>query len=246
MNRRQIFLTAAWLWATILGAQNKVTTVGFQIKPIITAPLFGTGPQEISNLNSGMVVNVVQNTGYTAGMSIRKGFEKNFSLEFGINFCRRNLNISTDFQNSPSNNRLRIIGYELPLAGLFFVRLSERVYMNVGTGFCMNIFPSDVINPGEPLYVYAGRRISFNPGLLAQTGIEYRSVRSGYFYLGASFNRPFFPIYELAVDYTQNQTVISSIVAPMRGTYLTADLRYYFHESPERKKAKLPSEKKGK
>ncbi|MFN5369836.1 MAG: hypothetical protein ACK5B6_00085, partial [Bacteroidia bacterium] len=135
--------------------QNKVTTVGIQLKPIFGASLFGTGPVEIND--GGFAYTIRQNTGFSGGMIIRKGFEKNVSLEFGINYCRRNFGVQSQLADTTSNLQFTVIGYEIPVSGLFFVRLSERWFMNVSGGFCLNMFPSDVQKANQFLLVYAGR-----------------------------------------------------------------------------------------
>jgi hypothetical protein len=226
--------------STLALAQNKVTTVGIQFKPIFGASLFGTGPVLIED--SGFSYSIEQNTGFSGGMLIRKGFEKNISLEFGINYCRRNFAVNSSYVDTSSSLQFKIIGYELPLSALFFVRLSERWFMNVSSGFCLNMFPSDVQKANQFLLVYSGRPAGFNPSLIANIGAEYRSSKSGYFYLGCSLNRPFAPIYKTAIDYSINNTVVHNAFTNLRGAYITADLRYFFHEDPTRKKAKLPGE----
>jgi hypothetical protein len=221
-------------------AQNKVTTVGIQLKPIFGTSLFGTGPLEIEN--AGFKYSIRQNTGFSGGMIIRKGFEKNVSLEFGINYCRRNFGVQSQLVDTTSNLQFTVIGYEIPVSGLFFVRLSERWFMNVSGGFCLNMFPSDVQKSNQFLLVYAGRPSGINPSLIANVGAEYRSEKSGYFYVGCSLNRPFSPIYKSVIDYVINNQVVHNAFADLRGAYLTVDFRYFFHEDPARKKAKLPGE----
>ncbi|MFN5371602.1 MAG: hypothetical protein ACK5B6_09090, partial [Bacteroidia bacterium] len=80
------------------------------------------------------------------------------------------------------------------------------------------------------------------PSLIANVGAEYRSEKSGYFYVGCSLNRPFSPIYKSVIDYVINNQVVHNAFADLRGAYLTVDFRYFFHEDPARKKAKLPGE----
>ncbi len=237
---KHIVLCCIVLFQSLAYAQNKVTTVGVQIKPIFGASLFGTGPVEIND--AGFNYTIRQNTGFSGGMLIRKGFQKNVSLEFGINYCRRNFGVRSQFADTSSSLQFTIIGYEIPVSGLFFVRLSERWFMNVSGGLCINMFPSDVQKANEFLLIYAGRPSGVNPSLIANVGAEYRSIKSGYFYFGCSLNRPFSPIYKSAIDYIINNQVVNNAFADLRGAYLTVDFRYFFHEDPVRKKAKLPGE----
>lgn len=234
-------LVTQYLIPSRLEAQEKVTTVGIQVKPIFTSKFFGTGTQTL--VDSAFTYDISQSTGFAAGLVIRKGYRKNLSIEFGINYTRRNVLIESQYQGKTGKAGMRIIGYELPFSQLVFVRLSERIYMNVSGGACINIFPSDVLTNNENLYVLGGRRFIFNPSLIANIGAEYRSTKSGYFYLGASLNRPFGPMYRLGIDYLENNQLVNSSFADLRGTYLSVDFRYFFHEDPEKKKAKLPSNK---
>jgi hypothetical protein len=240
MLKNSVILSFAFFFHAWAYGQNKVTTVGIQLKPIFGASLFGTGPIEIND--AGFTYTIRQNTGYSAGMIIRKGFEKNVSLEFGINYCRRNFGVRSQLADTTSNLQFTVIGYEIPVSGLFFVRLSERWFMNVSGGLCINMFPSDVQKANELLLVYAGRPSGINPSLIANIGAEYRSKKSGYFYVGFSLNRPFSPIYKSVIDYVINNQVVHNAFADLRGAYLTVDFRYFFHEDPARKKAKLPGE----
>lgn len=223
-------------------AQEKVSTVGFQLKPVFTSTLLGTGMETFSD--SGFTYSVGQKTGFAAGMIIRRGYTKNLSLEFGINYCRRNIHIESEYGSEQSRSDMRIIGYEIPVSQLVFVRLSKHLYMNVSAGLCLNMFPSDVQSVNERIYAIAGRKLILNPSLLANLGFEYRTEKRGYFYMGASFNRPFSPIYDVAIDYYQNKTIVNSVVHSMNGAYLTVDFRYFFHEDPEKRKARSASSKK--
>ncbi len=240
MNKYFLILILGLTSSNLL-AQEKVTTVGFQIKPIFVSSFFGTGPQELTQ--NGFNYKISQSTGFSGGLVIRKGYTKSLSLEFGINYCRRNVTLESLYQGVSSVSKLKIIGYEIPLSQLIFIRLSKQIYMNVSAGACINMFPSDVQTTNEVLYAIGGRKLIFNPSLIANIGFEYRTVENGYFYLGTSFNRPFSPIYGLGIDYLINNVVVNSSISELQGSYLTIDFKYFFHEDPERKKAKLPSDK---
>ena len=220
-------------------AQERIITVGGQIKPIFPSRFFGAGP-EIKNEN-GFNYSFEPLSGYAAGMLIRKGYKKNLSVEFGINFVARNYKLSAAKGNEQESAKLRIIGYEIPMSQLVFIRLSERIFMNVSGGLCLNIFPSDVLKNQTNFQFYAGRKQIFRPGLIANMGFEYRSRKSGYYYIGSSLNRPFGSIYAAAADYLQNNKVEHSIRTELKGIYLTLDLRYFFHEDPQKSTKKKKS-----
>jgi hypothetical protein len=222
-------------------AQKDITTVGFQIKPLFSSSFFGTGPQSLSD--SSFNYTLKPGSGYAAGMIIRKGFTPSLSLEFGLNYVVRNIALTANDGNQEVGNRLRIVGYEVPITQLIFIRLSQQIYMNAGAGFCLNIFPSDVYKRDTSLYVYGGRSHIFTPSLLANIGVEYRTPKSGYFYLGASLNRPFSEIYGISLSYMKNGLPLNSVLGKMNGSYVSVDLKYFFHEDPEKKKARKAKQK---
>lgn len=238
--KKLIFIFFLGLFTSEGFSQEKVTTVGIQVKPIFTSKFFGTGPEEISQ--NGFNYTISQNTGFSGGLVIRKGYTKTLSIEFGINYSRRKITMESLYNGQSSVAQMRIVGYEIPVSQLVFIRLSEKIYMNVSAGLCINMFPSDVQSTNEVLYAIGGRKLIFNPSLIANVGFEYRTKDKGFFYLGTSLNRPFSPIYGLGIDYVINNNIVNSAITNLQGTYLTIDFRYFFHEDPERKKAKLPSD----
>jgi hypothetical protein len=219
-----------------LHGQERINTVGIQIKPIFSSAFFGTDPQQIND--SSFAYTVRPATGFAAGMVIRRGYTKNLSLEFGINYVRRNYAVGTDHASKQTNTSFRIIGYEIPVSQLVFIRLSKQIFMNASAGLCLNMFPSDVQKPGEVVYIYGGRQKIFNASLIANLGVEYRTAKSGYFYLGASLNRPFSPIYSMSVQYIVNNNILNQVITNLIGSYLTIDFRYFFHEDPSKKTAR--------
>jgi hypothetical protein len=215
-------------------AQEKITTIGLQFKPIYSSPFFGTGPINIAD--SGFFYNIKPGWGFSGGMVIRKGYRKNLSIEYGINYTRRNYNLklqNTSLQET--NGGFKIIAYEIPFSQLIFIRLSERLYMNAAAGICINMFPSDIARGNENYGIVAGRTLIFNPSLLANIGIEYRTSKSGYFYLGTTLNRPFKEIYSFTAASFLNNAAINSVSGKLNGAYLTFDFKYFFYENPEKK-----------
>ncbi len=135
----------------------------------------------------------------------------------------------------------KIIGYEVPVAGLVYIPLSQHLFMNAAFGFSFDFFPSD-ISTASSFYEHYGARTEWViPGMLANLGWEFRTEKSGMIYLGASYHQPFSEIYNSIITYTQfgKEELVSGF---LRGNYLTLDLRYFFHEDPQervkRKKTK--------
>ncbi|MEX1187871.1 MAG: hypothetical protein WED33_01340 [Bacteroidia bacterium] len=215
-------------------AQERVITVGVQIKPLFSSKFFGTGPQSL--IDSGFTYTIRPASGYAFGMVVRRGFTPTLSLEFGLNYIVRNYEVGASDGVVSNSERMRIVGYEIPFSQLIFIRLSEKIYMNASAGLCLNMFPSDVYEESDNFLAFAGRNNIFLPSLLANLGFEYRTKDKGYFYLGASLNRPFQPFYGYSIDYIRNNVILNSALTQLNGTYLSVDLKYFFHEDPEKRK----------
>ena len=224
--------------------QERVTTVGLQLRPIIPSILFNTGPEQIFQGNQEYEFRY--RPSYTFGMTIRRGITNTFSFETGINYVRRNFSYSvTDGDSLVSagtpfslEDDFSIIGYEIPMLGLVYIRLGEQVYMNAAFGFSLDMYPSNVGSGDfETLSQVSRRRSWLQSSLLANVGWEYRTKESGYFYVGASFHRPFQSIYRSNIRY-QTELTTEQIGTDISGNYLTVDFRYFFHEDPVKKGAR--------
>lgn len=221
--------------------QERVLTAGVQFKPIFTSNFLNTGPITVSD--GGVDFTVSQKFGYCAGMVVRYGITKAVSFETGINFVRRNFNLDIRSDSLQEKSDFGIVGYEIPLSGLVFVRLAEKVYINGSTGISLDFYPSNIYTSGEHFRHLGLRRSLISPSLIANLGFEYRTDNIGYFYLGASFHRPFSFIYQSNFQY-QPLTDGPKVKTELSGNYLTIDIRYFFHEVPIERKAK--KEKKNK
>ena len=164
-------------------------------------------------------------------MVVRKGITKTISFETGINYVKRvyNLSIIDSSNNFTRDGKFRIIGYEIPLLALVYIRIGEKFYMNNALGFSIDIFPSDV----RTVNSYSTRTSFIIPALLANLGWEYRTDKSGIFYIGASFHRPFSKIMSTKIWYDGNNKT-AEVETKLAGSYLTIDFRYFFPETPEK------------
>lgn len=74
-------------------------------------------------------------------------------------------------------------------------------------------------------------------------GLSRRGVpHSGYFYLGATFHRPFGEMAKADVTWLDRYTGLTPyrMSTFLSGSYLTVDLRYYFHETGQGQSAQGP------
>ena len=106
-------------------------------------------------------------------------------------------------------------------------------------GNSLNIFASDVISFGEEnpfFFQSASIRKRTQSALIANLGVEYRTLKKGIFYFGFSLHRPWkntarsFPEFDDGTNMfnTQGPTVNNTKYLNISGNYLTIDLRYFF------------------
>ncbi len=256
LRMKFIFLTVILYGALLLQAefvlgQKNVTTFGFQFKPMIPSRFFGTGTE--SATAEDLTVDFKPLAGYNIGMVIRFGLNKSWSMETGINLVQRNyqLNFNHPQLLAPGKLNFRFIGYEIPLQGMIYVKLGERLYMNASGGFSLDVFPSNVESTSllevdtidYVFYQKTFKRRWAQSAVVANYGFEWRTKEKGYYYVGASFHRPFFDIGYSKADFS-NDGRHTQLVNGISGTYLTLDLRYFFHEDPEKKKKNSSKKKK--
>lgn len=242
---RVIFFLVLGTCSLTLNAQQRVTTFGFQFKPMVPSKFFGNGTEnaEIPEFTAEFKPRF----GLNYGMIVRKGLSRNWSIETGICFVQRNFTLSfqnTDLEETPKID-FRYICYEIPLQGMVFVKLGERLFMNASGGVSLDLYPSNVESTTSAsrdtvfydFYQKTWKTNWIQFALLANYGFEWRTPSSGYFYLGVSYHRPFREIGTSVVRMERDGDPSSAYVF-LKGNYLTADLRYFFHENPERRKPK--------
>ena len=220
-------------------AQKGVTTFGIQYRPIIPNRLIGFYEQEFND--PPFYSSVKQRFGNNLGMLVRVGLSKRISLETGINFTQRNFGLTYAVPDSgySATDKVRVIGYSIPVSCLVFIRLADEWYMNTSLGVAVTAFPSDVstnvpIGASNEFFLQEGAYKSKVQGsALANIGWEYRTKSKGYWYLGASYHLPFIPIMTFAMSY-EYPAGENLFIDNIRGSYLTLDFRYYFHENKKK------------
>ncbi|MFH1005531.1 MAG: hypothetical protein V1781_08605 [Bacteroidota bacterium] len=226
-----LFLFTLNLLQDISFSQENIFTAGFQYKFIFPSEFFNTGTKTISQ--NGINFSVSQKTGYCAGMVLRRGLTKRFSFETGINYVKRNYDLSITDTTFIGKSNFAIIGYEIPIQGLVFLRISEKVFINTSFGLSWDMYPSNIATSASYFKHNSNRHSLFQFSVLANFGCEYRTEKNGYFYLGASYHLPFSYFYSSIFNYTPRQEIVKM---KLRGNYFAIDFRYYFHEDPLKKK----------
>lgn len=233
------------MFCFISKSQENVTTLGIQLKPMIPSGFFGNGEQFTEGEN--YTVGLTPKMGWNFGMIVRRGFTKTWSFETGICMVQRNFTLTFNQPEleKPQKLDFRYVCYEIPVQGIVFVKLGEQLFMNASGGFSMDMYPSNVESSNYAkidtvnfdFYQKTWRNGWLQFALLANYGFEWRSKESGYFYLGASYHRPFkeIGITKMVIERNTDPTRLSFLLG---GNYLTADFRYFFNEKPEKKKPK--------
>lgn len=174
--------------------------------------------------------------GSSFGLIIRKGLTKSLSFETGINSVTRRFQLDFEDLDSTVNQSLnfKFIAYEIPVQGLIYIRLGEQSFINTALGVSLNTYPGGpVMSIGENFSQGTVPDTKFQFAIVGNVGYEYRTKKSGYFYLGASFYNPFNNIGHTTGFY-RPPTGDETISLDVNGNYLTLDLRYFFHEKPEK------------
>lgn len=220
-------------------AQQGVTTFGIQVKPVFPTPLFGT---ETRLARPSLRGAVDLEGGLAFGMSVRVGLTKTISFETGIAQIQRrfSFSLSNDTSGYSETGSFRFVGFEVPITALAYVRMGERTYMNAAMGFSADLYPSDVQQELQEGNIYVFRNRWSQVGVVGNLGVEYRSTRSGILYFGVTFRRPFgdMAIADLTYWDVRNNFFPYPMRAALNGSYITTDIRYYFHEDPDRLRRK--------
>ena len=220
---------------SVFGQQTKGNALfGFQLKPLIAGDFIGSSKLEIKDIHLKGVFN--QKLGYSLGGIIRISLREKIAIETGINQINRNYSIHFFDLDSNFNatKDLHFLSYDIPVTGLFFVKLSDLFFMNASLG------PSFVFNPSNvatqilvadsTFFKAEGRRRSgFSVEFNANIGFELRTSKKGIFYLGSTARVTFAPIFNVAVS--KENTISGNknvLFGSLTGTYISFDLRYYF------------------
>lgn len=221
---------------------------GLQFKPLFSTNFISASKLDLTGTE--LTAKYHQQFGFSFGGTVRVGLHKIVNLETGLNFVQRNygidFNIHSPITQFSAKTEFRIIAYDIPVNALFYIKLTDKFYMNASIGASLGYLPSNVwktyiINSFEAFH-HEGRRFSkFFGEANGNVGFEYRTKKQGFFYLGASFKMPFKPIFQIAAAYERpgNKQVLLGNVS---GSYLTLDFRYYFKNNGEKNKLRGPIE----
>ena len=238
VKKTHLLLAVLLTFITEVYSQKNVNTFGFVVKPIFPSKYFRTGPKnfEVNNID----FNIAQQSGFSAGGIVRHGITKSLSFETGINYVKRLYDLKITDSAFVGKSNFKIVGYEIPMQVLVFVQLSKDIWMNAALGPSIDIYPSDIKTLSSYFVNITNRnsRSVFNTGILANLGWEWRTKKDGYIYFGACYHRSFNDIYNSTIGYIRDPKALTPYAQgsiDLSGDYLTFDIRYYFHEDPDKK-----------
>lgn len=215
---------------------------GIQFRPLVPNSLVDFA--EVTESSDTLIATWNPRTSLNFGMVVRFGITPAFSIESGINLVRRNYTIQVESPTEKVESELRyaFVGYEVPIQALYYVRLTDQLWMNASGGVSIDMYPSDVFSTSSAVRdtifydfeQYTGRRGWVQMAVQANYGFEWRTKDKGYFYLGATYHQPFTAMAwsEMIIDW---QGGIHRLTTELTGNYFTLDLRYFFHEPPSRR-----------
>ncbi|MEY2938841.1 MAG: hypothetical protein RL062_1430 [Bacteroidota bacterium] len=244
-NKTIILFLLILFFGDVASAQKSQTTLGIQLRPMVPSKFFGTGP---AYQNSDSISATLYNhLGWNAGVVLRQGLNKMWSIETGISMVQRNYKMDFESQRFHIQQSLsyQMIGYEIPLQALIYVQLGEQWYMNGSGGVSFDFYPSNLQKFGSgvsdtafiDMSIKTYRQNWMMPSILANLGFEYRTPHKGYYYVGASYHRPLSQIAVSDLRIESRGSGNDQLFA-LNGTYLTLDLRYFLPESTSTKKKK--------
>lgn len=214
------------------GKRKVPSYFGFVVKPVFPTKFIGN-PISSGSLN-GFETEVSQKLGFAFGGTVRVGLTKLVALETGLNITQRNFDLTMSYadSNSYATNTMKFIEYDIPVNALFYIRLADQWFMNASMGFALSYKPSDtrVTNTPGGYHTFAHFGVRKNLAGIdanANIGFEFRTEKSGIFYVGGSGRVPFANLFDMAAHY-KYQGNITVIEMPIDGSFLALDFKYFF------------------
>lgn len=205
---------------------------GIQVRTLFPTQFIGQSTLTLSQ--NEFSTTIEQRLGYSFGGTIRAGLTKLLALETGINYTQREFNISMDVPDSSiyAENHLTFISYDIPINGLVYIQMGRQIFMNASLGLALTFKPTNVgilTKPGgSNLFYHTGfvnRKAGFD--INANIGFEYRTKKSGFFYIGGSGRVPLAPLFQMIAQY-KYQGYKNTVKGNVDGSYLSIDVKYFF------------------
>lgn len=169
--------------------------------------------------------------GYGFGGTIRIKLTEFWNIETALRFARRRyeVTISDPIVGFSDVAELRTSGYEIPLKGLVYIQMADRVYMNVALGVSADFYASDVefVTPDYAVNMF--KETWIRAAAIGSIGVEYRTEKDGYFYVGGNFHQSFGQTMSTWVSYQRDRIPPNIIqTGQVELSYFSIDFKYFF------------------
>jgi hypothetical protein len=249
MNKLHAFalLVANPLWTfSQLGDTRLPSYFGVQVRTVLPTSFVGNPSTELQK--DLLKASITQTPGYSFGGIVRVGLTELIALETGINFTQRHFRLNGSIADSGIyvNNTLDFIQYDLPINGLFYIKLSKRIFANACLGVTAGFKPTSVATMNN----VSGSKFFYHTGFVdkkagldlnGNLGFEFRSKKSGFFYLGTTVRLPTSPLFTYTATY-RNQGYKVSQYGDVSGAFLGIDVRYFFKNVKAQREDERPIE----
>jgi Outer membrane protein beta-barrel domain len=215
-----------------LGDARLPSFFGIQVRSVFPSEFVGNPVTSLSK--DALAASITQSPGYSFGGIVRVGLSELIALETGINFTQRYFKLRGSIADSGIyvTNSLGFIQYDVPVNALFYIKLSKKWYANASLGLTAGFKPTSIatlnnIN-GSQFFYHTGvvdKKTSFD--LNGNLGFEFRTKKSGFFYLGTTVRIPTKPLFIYVATY-KNQGFKVTQYGDVSGSFLGIDLRYFF------------------
>lgn len=231
-----VFLLASYYVSAQKAPFERIMYGGIQFKPIFPNEFLQTGSQSV---DSGITTFTISpKFSYTFGFSLNHVLSKSVSMDYGLLLTKRKYELNIKDTAFNRTSQFETNGFEVPVLLRVSIPLSKQLQASTAWGINFNLTTRDYSYPyvravGGDTYFknYVARRFTVNPGIMGNIGFQYETKNGSAFYLGGSFNLPFFWTYK---TYLKNMVEVPPFTSKgegsiyLRGSYLTLDLRYYF------------------
>lgn len=206
-------------------------TMGFELRRLQNFGVFNLDSVALSDPDLNFRGVYQFHSGFGFGGIIRMKLSDTWNLESGLYYTRRNFRFKiNDLMGSFEDEiDVRNVSYEIPLKGLVYIRLGERVFMNVALGASVNFVASDIASYQLNYSFKAFKPAWARAGIIGNLGVEYRTPEDGYFYIGASYNQILGDMMITEIDYFRGgDPPAYRQRGTLDGTYFAIDFRYFF------------------
>lgn len=234
MNRLLVILVVLFAFSSN-GQVKKIAPpsyFGLHVRTIFPTQFIGSNSLTLEQ--DGFNSTISQRIGYSFGGTVRVGLTELISIETGLNFTQRyySIDFSVPDSNISGTGGFGFIEYDMPLNALFYIKLSEKWYMNASLGLSLTFKPTNVQTIEQPFgyhkFIYTGLlRSKAGIDANANFGVEYRTEKNGFFYIGGSARVPFSPLFDMIASY-EWQGKKNRVYGEIDGSYLSIDFKYFF------------------